>query len=279
MIIFAESLFPEHDASFFLGVTVVIFAVSAYAHHPVEDPIRKSGWLGGARRKKDRQPLKASYKLTALSLLAVVSLTTAASVLVRPAGQVDYVATPKITASGSAAASNTDASTAAGQLSLKIQSALTTPEWPTFDPGIENMADQRVPQWTENGCLDVSDENIDKCVYGAVDSQKIAVVAGDSIATSWLPAIIGALEPSGYRIQAITKQGCPIALTKVYPSQTSTVPYDACTDHQAWATQKINEISPELIILSDSALSLERLVSKASGTARRTNGPPPMEAP
>lgn len=72
---------------------------------------------------------------------------------------------------------------------------------------------------------------------------------GDSIATSWLPAIIGALEPAGYRVQALTKQGCPIALTKVYPSQSSTTPYDACTSHRAWAADTVRSINPEMVTL------------------------------
>jgi peptidoglycan/LPS O-acetylase OafA/YrhL len=264
IIVFAESLFPDQGLIFWVAVPLVIFALSAYAYHLLEDPVRKSNWLTSTTRNRDRQPVRESYKLTALSLLAVATAAVVGLALYQPP------ATPTVaTAAGpvATAAPTFDLSTPSGQLSQKLQKALNATSWPTFEPAIANMADQRVPQWTENGCLDVTPDNLDKCVYGNLSSTKTAVVMGDSIATSWLPAVIGALEPAGYRVQALTKQSCPIALTKVYSSQSSTTPYDACTSHRAWASETVRAMSPDLIILSDSALSLSRLVSKATGTA------------
>lgn len=264
VIIFAESLVPNRDFIFFGSVSGVIFAVSAYAYHLVEDPIRKSDWLTGTGRKRDRQPVGQKYKMIALSLLTILALGTSMLAVQSLPSEHEVVAAPEpVPLAGT---SELDA-TPTGQLSARIQSALAATEWPAFEPTIGNMADQRVPQWTENGCLDVTPENINKCVYGALDSPKTAVVLGDSIATSWLPAIIGALEPYGYRIQAVTKQGCPAALTAVYANQASTAPYDDCTEHRQWAAQQVSEMSPDLIIVSDSALSIRRLVSKATGVA------------
>ncbi|ELT45960.1 putative acyltransferase [Arthrobacter nitrophenolicus] len=263
VIIFAESLVPERNLAFYLSVAAIILAVSAYAYHLVEDPIRKSTWLDPKARVRDKQPMRDSYKLTALSLLAVTSLAVSGLALSQPA----QVPEASITLPVPTASENVDASTAAGALAVEIRAALTATEWPAFDPPIGNMANQRVPQWTENGCLDVTAGNLDKCVYGSADAAKTAVVMGDSIATSWLPAVIGALEPAGYRIQALTKQACPVAWAKVFPSQNSSTPYDACTAHQAWAAETVKGMNPDLIILSDSALSLKRLVSNAEGPA------------
>lgn len=260
IIIFAESVFQDHGAAFIAIVAVLIFIVAAYAYHLVEDPIRKSEWLTAKSRSRAKHSVTQKYKLTALSFLSLVTLaTTSMALLVHPS-------TPDIVAAPVPLADTTVVDTTpTGQLAVRIQAALVAPDWPDFEPAIANMADQRVPQWTENGCLDVTPANIDSCVYGVADSQKTVVVLGDSIATSWLPAVIGALEPAGYRIQAITKQSCPFALTEVYANQNSTAPYDACASHKEWAADVLTRIDPELIIVSDSAHSIRRLVSKATG--------------
>ncbi|NSX38241.1 acyltransferase [Pseudarthrobacter oxydans] len=263
VIIFAESLALDRGVAFYAIVSVVIFTVSAYAYHLIEDPVRKSEWLtGGGRRMQNRQPINQKYKMTALSFLAVLTLATTSAAVVSNPSTSAVTAAPAPLADTSA-----EDTTPTGQLAVRIQAALAATDWPDFEPAIANMADQRVPQWTENGCLDVTPGNIDSCVYGVLDSQKTAVVLGDSIATSWLPAVIGALEPNGYRVQAITKQGCPFARTEVFANMSSTTPYAACTAHKEWAAERVNELSPDLVIISDSALSIRRLVSKASGPA------------
>src|SRR4029078_1962612 len=59
------------------GVALTLAAI--YSYHLVENPIRRSDWLTGRRRRRGdsrRLPeFSDAYKLTAVSLLAVVTLT------------------------------------------------------------------------------------------------------------------------------------------------------------------------------------------------------------
>jgi hypothetical protein len=159
---------------------------------------------------------------------------------------------------------------AIAQLHGEVKAAVSATEWPQFDPPIETLADQKVPQWTENGCLDVTDQNIDLCAYGNTGSDKVAVVIGDSTGTSWLPAIVGALEPRGYRVQALTLQGCPVAYVSVFKNSNDKSEYTRCTEHQSWVADQVARIAPDLIILSESHQSMRRLMSEALGAAAET---------
>ncbi|MCI2956150.1 acyltransferase [Agromyces atrinae] len=271
LIVLLAPFFPPGDLAYYLVTATAILVLSAASYHLVENPIRKSTWLEAkpSQRRRSRRRQRPGH--SALPVVALASVALVATVLVvlalaprapgatataRPPAASIEPTDPVVSAEGAAA-----------DLAAEISVAASATEWPVFNPSLDNLADQRVPQWTDNGCLDVDSNNEELCVYGSGAPTKTAVVLGDSIATSWLPAVIGALEPRGYQVRALTKQGCPVAQAAVYPSGQSTEVYAACADHQAWATDRVAEIQPDLIILSDSFLSIRRLVSEAEGGA------------
>jgi peptidoglycan/LPS O-acetylase OafA/YrhL len=277
VIIFLAPFFSTGSILYYAVCVAVMMVAAILCYHFIENPVRRSKWLEPrpktARRRSRRRPAPFSpvvlYSGVAALVVGTVILSVAA-LLPRPipinsAAYGNAVASPESPATLVPA----EPVDAISQLRSEVRTAARATSWPQFDPPIDNLADQRVPQWTENDCIDVSEENIDLCVYGNVGGERTAVVLGDSIAVSWLPAIIGALEPAGYRVQSLTMQGCPVAATDVYPSASSQLVYEKCNEHRDWARAQVERLNPSLIIMSDSFLSLERLVSGAKGDAAR----------
>ncbi|KQO11406.1 hypothetical protein ASF06_01760 [Agreia sp. Leaf244] len=279
VVILLASIIPEGTLAYYVVAAVLIAGLSVAAFHVVENPVLESRWLRGLtpqqlrdwnRAKKNKRRHRSGSiggpTLVGLSALTVVTLVLTVIALQPP--RLTEVTNTDPGYFGSATPSApAEPQTAQDILAGQIATAASATEWPTFEPSVDNIADQRVPQWTENGCLNVDDDNADLCVYGSPQPAKIAVVLGDSIATSWLPAIIGALEPLGYQVRALTREGCPVATTPVFPSGESTTVYQKCAEHQEWVGQRVNQLSPDLIVMSDSFLSLNRLASGATGAA------------
>jgi len=272
VIILLASVLPEGTLLYQLVALLLMFAISTAAFHLVEARVLASAWLRDLSRlerrelsREKRRRRRETYSRNALIGLSLV----ATSVFV-----LAYFAVIPRPVVSSYVPQRSEAVESAVELSLgpveqrvvDLRAANASRSWPDFNPAIDNLVDQRVPQWTEHGCLNVSDENMDKCVYGSVDSSATVAVVGDSIATSWLPGIIAALEPHGYRIQALTLESCPFARTPVSAGGATTV-YDRCVAHQDWVAEQLNALRPQLIIVSDSFLSLDRLMSGAEGDA------------
>jgi peptidoglycan/LPS O-acetylase OafA/YrhL len=271
VIILLGVVIPEGEMWFYVVAVLLMSALSVMSYHLVENPIRQSAWLEpsasrrGSRRRADRaQRWLVGVGVSALAVIAIVLTALALS----PRPQI-YEALPAdgVSSIVEDEAPSIDQPGAIQAVQQEVKAALAATEWPAFNPPIENLADQRVPQWTENGCINVSDTNVDQCVYGATQPSKLAVVMGDSIATSWLPAIIGALEPAGYQVRALTLEGCPFAAAEVRPTGGRDELFTECVDNQGWANAKVAEWQPDLIIGAESFLSISRLMSGAEGAA------------
>jgi len=268
VIIFAASLGRTSSPVISVIIVAAVLVVSVLAYNLVELPLHKSPWLGGSHRRTDWHQWRLEYGpslkrngLVSLAAVAVGIIFIAILPSLRPSP-------PPVAAVPFASPSSADSlMPQADAVRATLAAALAAESWPEFNPPIENLADQRVPQWTENGCLNVTTRNFDLCRYGATAPVHTAVVLGDSVATSWLPAIISALEPLGYSVQALTKESCPVAQTEVFAPKGSREVFAECTTHNDWAHQRVQELDPDLILLSDSFLSIKRLVSENTGQA------------
>ena len=73
-----------------------------------------------------------------------------------------------------------------------------------------------------------------RCRYGDLRAPRTAVVVGDSMATSWLPALRQVLDPREWAIQVLTRNQCPLprlAFFRERPAERFT----ACDEHKDWA--------------------------------------------
>ncbi|PXA70026.1 acyltransferase family protein [Cryobacterium arcticum] len=278
VIILLGSIVAEGTVEHAVSALVLMAVLSVLSYHFVEQSVLKSTWLRdvsaverAALRRAKRQKKRAAQKsnapvLVGVALVAVGSLTLAWAALTPrdlPVSTFVSAAQAQIQPDDGAADASQVPASPASDLTAGLTAALTSETWPAFDPPADGSVNLRVPQWVEDDCLTISEEKLDSCAYGATEPSKTAVIVGDSIATSWLPGIIAALEPLGYAVQPLTREKCPVGFMPVTSSEETGGPlYDACNQQHEWVTEKVQEIQPDLIIMSDSFYGLNRLISQ-----------------
>jgi peptidoglycan/LPS O-acetylase OafA/YrhL len=272
VVILLTSLLPEESPLYIPVALVLMLGLAVAAYHGIENPILKSTWLDNSeaaqkerrRRNRNKVPQSRTQKMQLIGLGVLAVVTAAVTVYaVTPTG----TQTVPLAKTGSLPTSTAPAAAKDPQavLASQVASALAADSWPELNPAIGSTGSQRVPQWTENNCISVSGENFEACVYGPLAAKKTAVVFGDSVAVSWLPAVVKALEPQGYKVQAMTMSSCPVGGVAVSNAVGSGQVYEECASHQPWALEKIKELDPDLIIMSDAPHTLRRLISKNVG--------------
>jgi hypothetical protein len=151
-------------------------------------------------------------------------------------------------------------------LAGEITASLAASEWPELTPGLDALGEAALsPEWTQDDCLNVDDENIDECLYGDRDAVRTAVLLGDSVGTSWLPGIRAVLEGAGWNVQPLTLGQCPHSAARVVSATGLSGWAPFCAEHLEWALTQVAQIQPELVILASSAEYLGLLESEAVG--------------
>lgn len=86
-----------------------------------------------------------------------------------------------------------------------------------------------------------------RCDFGVPDSERILVVAGDSHAAQWVPALKILAERNGWRLEVYTKSGCPFALETTFLRGQ---PYLACTEWNRRLLQRLRSDPPDVLLTS-----------------------------
>jgi hypothetical protein len=155
-------------------------------------------------------------------------------------------------------------------LAVQISSALTATEWPDLDPSLDNALSGRAVEMNVNQhCINpTSFTEPTFCTSRGTDPHKVAVVVGDSIAVHWLAAIRAALTPEGYSVHGVALQSCPFAAVQIAIADNPAASA-ACNDGRPKIWDSIRQLKPDLVITSDSAISVKALVSGSTGDAAR----------
>jgi len=258
VIVLLLAVFPDGGA-LYQGVALVgLGLLSVLSFHMVEDPIRQSDWLEPRHR---RHPGRSGFDRTRLanqwivvSLLVVLPFT-ALQLRGQETPQTGSLLTAKPARGGGA-------ETAAAYLTERIEQSLSLKDFPRLEPGIDSLGNENwFEQLTEDGCANVVPDDADECRFGKPDAAKLAVVYGDSYAMAWMPAVRAALEPRGYRVQQLTLQECPVwdAPTLTFDGR----PYPQCGEYRRWATARIHDLEPDLLVLASSDKVVGLLASGA----------------
>jgi peptidoglycan/LPS O-acetylase OafA/YrhL len=256
--VFLAAYMPQFSLGYCLLAVGLSLALSIASYHGVEDRIRKSDWLDPhAARSRDKS--KKKFHLAALlpkemseaaklGLLGSLAIATAGIVLVSltpppPPVFASTAALPSASANGKAAA----AATLTDKAQVEIQKALSVQAWPQLNPSIEGLGDSAwAPEVYKDGCLTIVPEKFGvDCVYGPPSATKTAVVMGDSMAASWMPAIRSALDSQGYKISMLTRSGCPVFTVELTKGQ------DECRAQRDASIAYVNETDPDLVIISN----------------------------
>ena len=255
VLILSVAVLPES-----LHVAVPLAAalvLSALSHHLVEEPVRHSSWL--SRRPAPRTLPKGSGRRAAVASAAALVLLGGGFVLPTLAlnSEQTDVARPR-------APSGPETLPA---LREEIARSLDPADWPPLRPPLAGITHAGAPEWIEDKCDNVNEGNLDRCRYGPADAARTAVVFGDSMAISWVPALREVLEPRGFSLQVLTRNQCPapqLAFFRDRPEE----PFTQCTEHKEWALEQVQRLEPELVVVSNSITFLDKQVAEPTGDRR-----------
>jgi len=260
-----------------LVAIVVSAALAVLSYHLVEDPVRRSTWLEPRVRRAAAGPRPALVARPA-AVTCVASLTVLAGVasgyaVLRtpapagpPPGAVAAAPLGAVPATGAEPVA-AEPTGAAAELAQQVTAAVGAAQWPDLSPAIDSLGeDDLAAPWATDECLDVrDDDDVERCRYGAADGAQVAVVLGDSVATSYVPGIADALGAAGFAVQPLTLQACPAADVAVDDFQGE--PWAPCGPHREWMTAKLAELRPALVVVAAAEDSVARLSSGATGAA------------
>ncbi|MDJ0347962.1 acyltransferase family protein [Cryobacterium sp. PH29-G1] len=280
VVILLATIFATDSPLYLPLALVLMVALSVFSFHFVEDPVRRSLWLETSQtRNRERMLHSAPEQRSRISpahawigalvvvTLVIVSVSFAAlNARTSPGTTVDTAPL------GTGAALGAQSPGApAGLLATRqaaVTAALASTAWPDTIPAFDALGDNSgAPEWVDDNCLSVGEKNVAGCRYGDPAAAKTAVLIGDSMAISYMPAIRTALEPLGYNVQSLTMFSCPAVNISVAPKNASDASAAKCDAHHAWVYDEVARLHPDLVVMSSLAGSIVRLASGNEGAA------------
>jgi peptidoglycan/LPS O-acetylase OafA/YrhL len=138
---------------------------------------------------------------------------------------------------------------AASDLPAALQAGLETDTVPAdLAPPLADIADD-MPVVYPDGChLEYEQTDLpDGCVYGDPDADTLVVLAGDSHAAQWFPALEALAEREGWKLLSRTKSSCTSALVHVGSTRTDGE-YTECWEWKQHVADEIDELKPDLVV-------------------------------
>lgn len=258
-----------------LLICAAAFTLAAvYSFHLVEEPIRHSNWLNrkdlGGKRS---QTLTEGYKLTALSLLAVVTAAVVLPLLLTPQATPPQVAAPSpkpLATTGGIEQPLPET----GALQAELTAALGATEWPALSPTFEEViAGRPAPDDVMPCGLRTVDEAA--CTWGDPSATKTIVTIGNSISMTYVAALRAAVGTTdGWNIKSYGMFGCPIASSEGL-AKLQTLPA-GCTTRAEEAIAAINRINPAVVVVAGVSTGAETELRKITAVSKLVflPGPP-----
>ena len=254
----------EESLDYYLVAAAASFLIAMYAYHLVEDPVRRSNWLSGKKNGKSApQQLNGAYKLTSLSLLAVVAACVSVAALVPPKVPTENLAAPMPTVTSGP--SGPSLSVGVQEKQSQIAASLKSATWPAkLSPSLDDP-NAGISAEMGAGCLNPADlANTTVCTTGS--GPKTAMVIGDSVAASWAPAIRGALDGQGWAVHTVAFSGCPFLAAEVAIDNKPDLS-QKCNDSRPGIEAQIKSLKPQLVIISSAQSGFNFLGSGSEGPA------------
>ncbi|MET0780848.1 MAG: SGNH hydrolase domain-containing protein, partial [Microbacterium sp.] len=234
-----------------------ILLASVYSFHLVEDPIRRSDWLGGTRRQpKERHSLR-SRTPRRRRITRTRTLWTWASLLVVV---VAFTGLYQLDARGATAPSIDipDAATDVGgdsgppgvQLTREIAEALTAEEWPELNPTIDEAIATGDTSAEIEPCGRIVPYDEAACTFGDPNPEHIAVLVGDSTSMAFVQALHSALgDDQGWQVRSYGTFGCSFMEPLIDNEDPEVV--ENCTARKDAAVDAINDLQPDIVFITN----------------------------
>ena len=243
-----EPYFAKSDPRYYVLAIGATALLSVASYHLVERPLRYAPQLM-TRREKQAFARRVRTKRVRLAVSTWAGSVAVALLVLLVVSQTPPTYVPAA-ATGSAPRALQATDDVVDQQQARLLTALEQDEFPQLVPPIE---EQSTEQWKKSlervACSDVSPAKAPSCRFGRTDAPRTAVVVGDSIAMSWMPAIREALEPKGWQIQQLTLQECTAWTLPSYVDSSGR-PSPACAAHHVFVERFMKQERPELLILT-----------------------------
>ncbi|CAO1652880.1 acyltransferase [Salinibacterium sp. NSLL150] len=118
-----------------------------------------------------------------------------------------------------------------------------------LEPSLAN-ASESIPVLYVDGCHLRSAEQTEnpECKFGDLSATRTIALFGDSHAAQWFPALEQEASEQSFALYSFTKSSCPSVAVKVTRYN---VRDDACEQWRTNMTDRLNEIKPELVVISN----------------------------
>jgi peptidoglycan/LPS O-acetylase OafA/YrhL len=277
LLIFAPHLEPWQAAIAF----AVAVGLSVLSYHYVETPFRHWRIGAAAARRVLGDDARRPRRFGPRSWDRMLGVGLAVGII--GASVLPWAPRPAVPSPPRDEASAAVPFRSGSELSSELAEALEAPTWPQLSPPIGTLtrADSALDVALAHGCISSTAGDVtasarrmsERCVLGDVAGTRTAVVLGDSIAASWLPALERAL--GGWRIVAMTFESCPAVAVTVDEASGRRGFRTECATAREAAEQRTRELHPDLVLLSSALGGYERQVVSddaaeawSAGTAR-----------
>ncbi|MDT0168115.1 acyltransferase family protein [Pseudarthrobacter sp. BRE9] len=250
VIVFGAAIVSETSAGYFTVVLAAIFVISIYSYHLLEDPIRKSDWLAGnTRGSKERPSFSTGFKLTALSLLSMVTVAVTAFAILSTAPTSAPIISASTARPSTAAAVPAAYGPASAQIKTQIATALASPDWPDLTPSMDSViGGSQVPDDVSR-CGNVGPIR-DGCTWGDPSAPKTAVIIGDSVALTYVTALRDVLaDKPDWKLSTYAAFGCSFTDTRISNADANIVL--GCPGRKDEAVAAINKLHPDIVFITN----------------------------
>ncbi len=245
ILVLAAARFGPLTTAQRLGALVMVFAVAALSYRWIENPARRSVWLGARPRRS--LALGGALGLTgaglAIAMLVLAPSLVGGSAAAAPTLVVPTRAAP--TTTNPVAAPVTPA-TSAPQLAATTTVSTAPPTVPTvtiaqpsaseviasivaanantlqqasiaetvpanLTPSLGSARSDKPVIYADGCILSNGQVTAKECLYGDTSSTRTVVLFGDSHAAQWFPALQEISLRNHWRLEVLTKKGCPTA--------------------------------------------------------------------
>ncbi len=288
MIVMLGVLMAPAGASFYVTVVALAFALAIMSYHFVENPLRYGSVskLRGNHRRGRAVGLATSTRYAAVGALALLTLGLTAAVLQTPGppnippqaiggdGSAGHVQ-PKVDGSQPV---GTNRGPLEAALEQQIAQALDATQWPTLEPSMESVIGgaPATPEVAPCGFIETPNPGAEACTWGSPEAAVRIVLVGDSMAMTYAgPLREIALNSEGnIQLRVMAGYGCPFA------NDPEDTPTDRCQERKQEAVDVINNIKPDVVIISDNgnrADSMPPLIDKFRASTKKIAflAPPP----
>jgi peptidoglycan/LPS O-acetylase OafA/YrhL len=251
VIVLLTALIPGNSLAYTVICVIAMIALSVGSYYGIEQPIRRSA-LFEPRSVKRRPANPQSRNRNAVIVLAgLVAVTVPLVVLA--------IAPPRTQDPVDGAGISTE-----GISPQMISDALGESQWPAQELSSSYLKSLQAEDVTSEECFNNFEEIDRSCTYNESGSTKVAVI-GDSIAMSWAPAVRAAFPEAS--VTTFGKFSCPFV--DILVSTSRTPEYQSCLDYHQWTYQRLAELQPELVFVSNADFQLARLSSGAKSDQAR----------